>query len=111
MLTKSQITRIPSSTKTILNIVKDEEGKVISFDIDRRFWVRGEDDEGSSLLNRSGKMCCLGHYARACGVSKVDIYQEAFPLGVYRKRKLPEQMRWLFEKDRLSKSLDSFQNT
>src|SRR3954467_11077611 len=108
MLTKSQITRIPSSTKTILNIVKDEEGKVISFDIDRRFWVRGEDDEGSSLLNRKATMCCLGHYARACGVSKVDSYQEAFPLGVYRRSKLPEQMRWLFEKGRFSKRLYGF---
>lgn len=111
MLTKSQISRIPSSTKKILNVIKDEKGRVISFDIDRRFWVRGKDNEGSSLLNRIGKMCCLGHYARACNVSKVDIYQEAYPSGVRRKNKLPEQMLWLFEDDNLSDNRDQFQMT
>jgi hypothetical protein len=39
--------------------------------IDRKRWKRG--DSGSALLTRSGQMCCLGFYARACGFSAKEI--------------------------------------
>jgi len=59
-------------------IVKD----VKSFTVERKNWYRGKGDEKSRLLNNSGKMCCLGFYALACGLDKKVIKNVPDPVGV-----------------------------
>lgn len=78
--------------RALLNVVKDDKGKVVSFDIDRRYWSRGAG--GSSLLNDEGEMCCLGFYSLACGVKFDSIDYVSYPHGIRGKR--PRQMDWLF---------------
>lgn len=39
------------------------------FTIDRRKWLRGKGKEFSKLLRSNGEMCCVGFYAKACGLS------------------------------------------
>lgn len=49
-----------------------------SFTVDRATWLRG--GVNSYLLDRdTGRMCCLGHYARAAGATESDIRQHATP--------------------------------
>ena len=50
--------------------VKEKEvlGDVKSFVVDRETWYRGKGAGKSCLLNTNGKLCCLGFYARSCGV-------------------------------------------
>jgi hypothetical protein len=62
--------------------------------IDRKKWLRGTGD--SFLLSpRDGKMCCLGFYALACGLTENDIRDQLTPVGVYKQhdKRMPE---WLF---------------
>lgn len=41
------------------------------FTIDRRVWLRGEGPVSSYLLRKEDqKMCCVGMYLQACGVSR-----------------------------------------
>ncbi len=62
--------------KNLLNVVR-EKGKVVGFDISRKFWGTG--DEGGSLLDASnGKMCCLGFYSLACGAPKRGILDASY---------------------------------
>lgn len=53
--------------------------------IDRLTWLRGE-GEGDSYLYRATdkKMCCLGFYALACGLSIKDIDSQTTPPEVHR---------------------------
>jgi hypothetical protein len=51
------------STKNEIKVL----GDVKSFTIDRKRWYRGM-NFGSALLKQNGKMCCLGFYAKACGL-------------------------------------------
>lgn len=44
-----------------------------SFTVDGKRWCRGGKGGYSALLNTQGNMCCLGFYARACGVQAGDI--------------------------------------
>lgn len=57
-------------------------GDVKRFVIERERWLRG-DEENSRLLRPSdGKMCCLGFFARACGIDEDQIEDEAEPEDV-----------------------------
>lgn len=79
-----------------LNIQRDSEGKVISFDIDRRWWSRGIPmDTPSALLLPSGKMCCLGFYARACGLPKNTILKMGFFKEI--ESIIPQETKWLLD--------------
>lgn len=65
--------------------------------IDRKRWLRGGGVEGdtldSCLLNKSGKMCCLGFAARAARVRKKDILGVASPAGLFQTLgKLPRSL-------------------
>lgn len=69
--------------------------KVTKFTIDRRKWARGNHPK-IQLLGGDGKMCCLGFYALACGLSAEfikgvgeyrDIDDEALATG-----RLPEEL-------------------
>jgi hypothetical protein len=54
--------------------------------IDRKKWLRGTNKTSYSyeplLLNNNDKMCCLGFYARACGLKKKDILDVTEPCDV-----------------------------
>jgi hypothetical protein len=49
--------------------------------VSRRRWLRGGDGE---LLNKSGKMCCLGFGVRQCGVKAKDIRGLSMPSRIAR---------------------------
>jgi len=81
-------------TKNMLNVVR-ENGKIVGFDISRKFWGTGHD--GGELLNSEGKMCCLGFYSLACGASQNRIYGESY-LSTIRAdlpKKHIESTQWL----------------
>ena len=46
-------------------------GDVKSFTVNRRSWLRGTGE--GMLLDDQNKKCCLGFYARECGLSAKDI--------------------------------------
>lgn len=76
-----------------LNVKTDENGVVIGFDIERKYWKRGKEAiNGNALLNPDSTMCCLGFYSRACGLSSDDILEVPMPSEV---SELPTQMLWL----------------
>lgn len=52
---------------------------VEEFVISRDDWVRGRQ---SSLLNPDGKMCCLGFFSLACGLTEDDILYRGTPADV-----------------------------
>lgn len=48
--------------------------------IDRQKWLRGEGDSLSRLLRSSdGKMCCVGFFCLACGLTERDIRDKGWP--------------------------------
>lgn len=57
--------------------------KPTEFTIRMRSWLRGEDSQ--SYLHRSDdhKQCCLGFYARACGVPLKNIVDVSLPNELY----------------------------
>lgn len=50
-----------------------------TFTIDRSKWVRGGENGASRLLNYAYFMCCMGFYARACGVPTTDLLGRSYP--------------------------------
>lgn len=68
--------------------------------IDRSIWLRGEGNEDSYLLrNTDNKMCCLGIYLEACGVSRerlggIPTPSELANLDV----EVPKEAEWLVNK-------------
>lgn len=67
-------------------------GDVKKFVIERDRWLRG-DEENSRLLRPSdGKMCCLGFYGLACGLSEERILDVGEPCEL--SRAFPD---WLVE--------------
>ncbi|MEK6883939.1 MAG: hypothetical protein AABY22_30190, partial [Nanoarchaeota archaeon] len=57
--------------------------------IDRKIWLRGQRE--SALLVKSGKMCCVGIYLNACGVSSDDLYNILDPSYL----EIPKKAKWL----------------
>jgi len=54
--------------------------------IDRSKWLRGEGDMQSRLIRPSdGKMCCLGFYGLALGVSRDAMLDRSTPAQAMRK--------------------------
>lgn len=58
------------------------------FTVNRKTWVHGTEDSyerlpKSGLLIDDGRMCCLGHLARSCGVKPDDIRGKAMPDDIY----------------------------
>lgn len=52
----------------------------MEFTIDRDKWLRGEGHSASKLLRPSdGKMCCLGMYLLACGLTPEEIQDQDAP--------------------------------
>jgi hypothetical protein len=69
--------------------------------IDRNLWLRGVGSSLSKLLRSSdGKMCCLGFYGLACGLSSEDIRNQTIPGNVdYAHKAWGEQGEWLLDDD------------
>lgn len=63
--------------------------------IDRAVWLRGE--YGHSLLFRPSdeRMCCLGIYLAACGVSRRRLTNQGGPRDV--PGRIPKQAMWLLK--------------
>jgi hypothetical protein len=73
--------------------------------IDRAKWLRGEGFKESMLLRSyDDKMCCLGFYARACGVPKAAMIDIDTPYNVKEAlttwTKAKKGARWLFASGR-----------
>ena len=83
---------LPKFNRTFLNVERDEAGKVVAFDIDRRYWERGN-GLGSLLNPETQKMCCLGFYSLACGLTYKEIENQDLPSSV----RLRKEMEWLTE--------------
>jgi len=55
----------------------------MKFTIPRDKWLRGEGGLVSRLLRpRDGKMCCLGHFGLACGLSSEMIEDRSNPIEI-----------------------------
>ena len=50
--------------------------------IDRKTWLRGKGADASALLKSDGQMCCLGFYAKACGLTELQIMDKPAPASV-----------------------------
>lgn len=50
--------------------------------IDRSKWIRGQGDMVSALLTSEGKMCCLGFFAKECGLTDNQIHCKPAPANV-----------------------------
>lgn len=55
----------------------------MNFKIDRKLWLRGEGATKSALIREAdGKMCCLGFFGIACGLSVNDLMGQKQPSDV-----------------------------
>jgi hypothetical protein len=62
-----------------MKIIED----IKEFTVNRKKWLRGEGSDKSYLMDPiSGKMCCLGFYAKQSGLSKKDIESMPSPGSV-----------------------------
>jgi hypothetical protein len=59
--------------------------------IDRSRWLRGNPDD-SCLLDRNGKMCCLGFYLKSCGAADVELLEAGSPACLTHH---PRPAKWL----------------
>lgn len=51
----------------------------MKFTIDRERWSRGGDPEPKLVRSTDGKMCCLGFFLLACGVSREELLDKDEP--------------------------------
>jgi len=85
-----------------------EKRKVV---IDRKSWLRGERVIVSRLFRPSdGKMCCLGFYLEACGMSKETLSDKVAPRDLLYTKELPEEAKWLIFAGANSKSARGLMN-
>jgi hypothetical protein len=64
----------------------------MDFTIKRSLWLRGEGSTKSRLLRESdGKMCCLGQYALACGLSRSQIEGCEAPISLITHSRMKPQ--------------------
>ena len=68
-----------------------------TFIINRKFWDRGEKSSGSLLCSSTGKMCCLGFFAKSYGVPKDKIVDLAFPSSILEDKELAKIPSWAQE--------------
>jgi len=65
--------------------------------IDRSKWLRGEGSQRSKLLREEdGKMCCLGFYALACGLTPEQIKGVSSPDQPEIKEAFADKASFLF---------------
>lgn len=68
--------------------------------ISRAIWLRGEGGSSSFLLRcGDAKMCCLGIYLEACGISRRILQGVGSPILLSIRHKIPAEVRWLFTDD------------
>lgn len=65
--------------------------------IDRQKWYRGNTDGSKLLRSNDGKMCCLGFYARECGLSEEQIADKGNPASVDASAMEWGSGSWLFQ--------------
>ena len=79
--------------------------------IDRSTWLRGEGSDESRLLRSlDGKMCCLGFYSLACGLTDDHICDEATPDEIG-KVAWPEDAQWMWDQWDLSDDCEELIST
>jgi hypothetical protein len=70
----------------------------MKFTIDRKVWLCGEGGMNSRLLRSAdGKMCCVGIFLKACGVTDEAMVDVGCAMGV--RAELPAEHQWLTEID------------
>jgi hypothetical protein len=83
--------------------------EVKSFVIDRGEWLpkeaHGPDGTSKLFAPESGRMCCLGVYLRACGLSKESLSGKMMP-GNHLGEPIPE---WLIHDKWSGPSLDAYE--
>ena len=99
---------LPKET-AVTGVRRNKAGKVTAFNINRKVWGRGE--RGGFLLAvrespESGtpaqiNMCCLGIYARACGVGVKRLKNVAMPSQM--EGRIPEALEVFVEHDFLGR--------
>lgn len=52
------------------------------FTIVRRNWSRGKGSVHSCMLNNKGQRCCLGFYAKACGIPDAKMKDKTDPVSM-----------------------------
>lgn len=90
----------------VTGIRKNKAGKVVAFNINRKVWGRGS--RGGWLLQvrevvdsveKQINMCCLGIYARACGVGVNRLRDNAMPASI--PGRLPKSLNVFLEDSEL----------
>lgn len=74
------------------------------FTIDRKKWARGR-EKVNKLLKNDGTMCCLGFYAKACGLNDEQILHTGAPHQLLVP--LPRQMAWLVDEANCDATTDA----
>jgi len=67
---------------------------VKQFTVKRSSWVRG-DMQGSALLKKNGRKCCLGFLGQACGIPNIEMLGAGVPSDV---GYVGEDGSWEFDK-------------
>jgi hypothetical protein len=65
--------------------------------IDRSKWLRGEGDKSALLRASDGKMCCLGFYCLAVGLTENQIRNKGFPQYLYDNPLEKTEGKWLVD--------------
>lgn len=74
---------------------------MFKFTIDREVWARGSKETNILLNPQTGKMCCLGIYALACGLKSKDIENAGTPEEIpVDYRAIPKNYKFLIDKQR-----------
>lgn len=77
--------------------------------IDRTKWLRGEPISSKLLSSRTGEMCCLGFFSKACGYSDDEIMDEGDPGTILNRTKYPD---WIYDyTNRISDSTNDLIST
>lgn len=93
--------------------VQKKDGKVVAFTISRKFWGNGNNKNGGRLLRvtkNGDKMCCLGFYSLACGISKKAIRGKQMPTELAPNLKQEMLLAWLRGNSNLKKNGSKFLN-
>jgi len=67
--------------------------------IERSKWFRGHGPDHSKLLRADGKMCCLGFYCLALGMTQTHILDVADPNDAMKNLRLWPRGAWLITKE------------
>ena len=63
----------------------------MKLEINRDTWLRGEGSQDSQLLRKvDNKLCCLGFYSLACGLTTKDIVGRTSPFRIFTQDDSPK---------------------